>query len=154
MGPQILMLDPEGAPMEWKNPTTGEVTRGYDPTVRDTMGNVVGDPTGQTLSTLFFDHDDDGDPDLWIADDGDTLKVYRNDSLDGEIKFTPIESEMGIDNVGAWMSFAVGDYDGDGDLDIFFRNDNSGQNVVWLLQDGQKDSGGQVGSLNRTALYY
>ena len=122
MGPQILMLDTEGAPMEWKNPTTGEVTRGYDPTVRDTMGNVVGDPTGQTLATLFFDHDDDGDPDLWIADDGDTLKVYRNDSSDGEIKFTPIESEMGIDNVGAWMSFAVGDYDGDEDLDIFISN--------------------------------
>jgi hypothetical protein len=122
MGPQILMLDPEGAPMEWKNPTTGEVTRGYDPTVRDTMGNVVGDPTGQTLSTLFFDQDDDGDPDLWIADDGDTLKVYRNDSSDGEIKFTPIQSEMGIDYVGSWMGFAVGDYDGDGDLDIFISN--------------------------------
>ena len=122
LGPQILMLDPEGAPMEWKNPTTGEVTRGYDPTVRDTMGNVVGDPTGQTLSTLFFDQDDDGDPDLWIADDGDILKVYRNDSSDDEIKFTPIQSEMEIDDIGAWMGFAVGDYDGDEDLDIFISN--------------------------------
>ena len=122
LGPQILMLDPEGAPMEWKNPTTGEVTRGYDPTVRDTMGNVVGDPTGQTLSTLFFDQDDDGDPDLWIADDGDTLKVYRNDSSNGEIKFTPIQSEMEIDDIGAWMGFAVADYDGDEDLDIFISN--------------------------------
>ena len=122
VGPQILMLDPEGAPMEWKDPETGVVTRGYDPTVRDVMGNVVGDPTGQTLSTLFFDHDDDGDPDLWIADDGDTIKVYRNDSSDGAIRFTPIEDEMGIDDVGAWMGFAVGDYDGDGDLDIFVTN--------------------------------
>jgi len=122
LGPQILMLDPEGAPMEWKNPTSGEVTRGYDPTVRDTMGNVVGDPTGQTLSTLFFDQDDDGDPDLWIADDGDILKVYRNDSSDDEIKFTPIQSEMEIDDIGAWMGFAVGDYDGDEDLDIFISN--------------------------------
>ena len=122
LGPQILMLNPEGVPMEWRDPETGKVTRGYDPTVRDIMGNVVGDPTGQTLATLFFDHDDDGDPDLWIADDGDTLKVYRNDSSDGVIRFTPIEDEMGIGEVGAWMGFAVGDYDGDGDLDIFITN--------------------------------
>ena len=122
VGPQILMLNPEGVPIESRDPWTGELTRGYDANVRDMMGNLVGDPTGQTLATLFFDHDDDGDPDLWIADDGDTLKVYRNDSSDGVIMFTPIEEEMGIDKVGSWMGFAVGDYDGDEDLDIFVTN--------------------------------
>ena len=122
LGPQILMLNPEGVPIESRDPWTGELTRGYDANVRDAVGNLVGDPTGQTLATLFFDHDDDGDPDLWIADDGDTLKVYRNDSSDGAIRFTPIEKEMGIDKVGSWMGFAVGDYDGDEDLDIFVTN--------------------------------
>jgi hypothetical protein len=122
IGPQILMLNPEGVPIESRDPWTGELTRGYDANVRDELGNLVGDPTGQTLATLFFDHDNDGDPDLWIADDGDTLKVYRNDSSDGAIMFTPIEKEMGIDKVGSWMGFAVGDYDGDQDLDIFVTN--------------------------------
>ena len=120
--PPIKMLDPGGIPMEWEDPDTGEMTRGYDPTLKDAEGNRIGDPTGQTLATMFFDHDSDGDLDLWLADDGDTLKVYRNDSEGDDIKFTSIESEMGVDSVGAWMGFALGDYDSDEDLDIFITN--------------------------------
>ena len=29
---------------------------------------------------------------------------------------------MGVDAVGAWMGFALGDYDSDEDLDIFITN--------------------------------
>ena len=50
------------------------------------MGNQVGEPTGQTHAVLFFDQDDDGDPDLWVANDGDRLHVYRNDSSPGRIQ--------------------------------------------------------------------
>lgn len=122
IGPQIDMRDADGAPMVWENPETGERTQGYDPGIRDDMGNLVGDPTGQTLASLFFDHDNDGDLDLWLADDGDRLKVYRNDSTREQIRFRSIGDEMGIAQVGAWMGFAVGDYDGDTDLDIFITN--------------------------------
>ena len=120
--PPIKMLAPDGQPMEWEDPITGEMTRGYDPTLTDANGNRIGDPTGQTLASLFFDHDSDGDLDLWLADDGDTLKVYRNDTDGSAVKFTSIESEMGVDSVGAWMGFAVGDFDSDEDLDVFITN--------------------------------
>ena len=121
-GPQILMRDPKGKPILFEDPATGVRYEGYDPTLKDAKRNRVGEPTGQTFAILFFDYDDDGDPDLWVANDGDRLHVYRNDSTPGQVRFTPVAHEMGIDRVGAWMGFAVGDYDGDGDLDVFVTN--------------------------------
>ena len=121
-GTQILMRDSTGQPILFRDPESGQTFEGYDPNVVDAAGNRVGEPTGQTHSVLFFDHDDDGDPDLWVANDGDRLHVYRNDSAGGVVRFTEITRSMGIDKVGAWMGFAVGDYDGDRDLDLFVTN--------------------------------
>ena len=121
-GPQIVMRDSDGRPISFMDPETGERYEGYDPTFTDELGNVVGEPTGQTHSVMFFDYDDDGDVDLWVANDGDRLHVYRNDSTREGIRFTPVSRAMAIDTVGAWMGFALGDYDGDGDLDVFVAN--------------------------------
>ena len=121
-GPQIFMRYPDGKPVLFEDPETGEQFEGYDPTATDNAGNQLGEPTGQTHAVLFFDKDDDGDPDLWVANDGDRLHVYRNDSTPGNIRFTSLAKEMGLDQVGAWMGFALGDYDGDADLDVFITN--------------------------------
>ena len=121
LGPQIDMRDPEGNPITFKDPETGEEYVGYDPSKTDKSGNRVGDPAGQTWAVQFFDLDDDGDQDLWLADDGDRLKVYRNDSTKERIKFTPIGRQMGLES-GQWMGIALGDYDGDLDLDVFVTN--------------------------------
>ena len=40
----------------------------------------------------------------------------------GDVRFTPVAEAMGIDKSGNWMGFAVGDYDGDVDLDVFIPN--------------------------------
>ena len=119
---QILMRDTGGRPIVFEDPSTGETYEGWDPAQTDRLGNQVGEPTAQTHGVLFFDHDGDGDPDLWLADDGDRLKVFRNDTSPGDIRFTPIEGEMGIDLVGSWMGFAVADYDADQDLDVLITN--------------------------------
>ncbi len=121
-GPQIAMRAPDGLPIQFRNPVNGEWIEGYDPRLVDRNGNRVGDPAGQTWASLFFDYDDDGDPDLWVADDGDRFKLYRNDSTTDGIKFTDVAGEMGIDRVGQWMGFALGDYDSDLDLDVFVTN--------------------------------
>ena len=118
----ILMRDPFGEPIAWPDPITGESIPGYNPDLIDASGERVGEPTSQTLAALFFDHDDDGDDDLWLADDGSRMKVFRNDTVPGEIKFTQISREMGVDKMGAWMGFALGDYDSDLDMDIFVTN--------------------------------
>ena len=121
-GPQIRLRDPKGQPLVFSNPETGEEYEGYDPAVRDAAGNRVGEPTGATHAVLFFDYDDDGDPDLWVANDGDRLHLFRNDSTGDRVKFTSVAEEMGIDTNGQWMGLAVGDYDGDTDLDVFVTN--------------------------------
>ena len=121
-GPQIVMRDPDGQPILFDDPATGESYEGYDPTEKDKLGNLVGEPTGQTHAVLFFDYDEDRDVDLWVANDGDRLLLFRNDSSNGVLRFTRVEEAMGIDTLGSWMGFAVGDYDGDGDLDVFVTN--------------------------------
>ena len=121
-GSQIIMRDSDGKPVLFEDPQTGEKYEGYDPTIMDELGNLVGEPTGQTHAVLFFDHDGDGDLDLWIANDGDRLHVYRNDSSVGSIRFTSVDAAIKADQVGNWMGFATGDYDGDGDLDVFVTN--------------------------------
>ena len=121
-GDQIRMRDPAGEPIMFTDPETGEEFEGWDPNRRDRAGNQVGEPAPQTHASLFFDFDDDGDPDLFVADDGDTLKVFRNDTVDGVVRFTEVGAALGLDVSGAWMGFALGDYDGDADLDVFVTN--------------------------------
>lgn len=121
-GPQIMMRYPDNTPVRYRDPETGDMYEGYDPATIDAQGNRVGEPTGQTHAALFFDYDDDGDPDLWIANDADRLHLYRNDSDTYGIRFTPAARALSIDKVGAWMGFAVGDIDGDVDLDVFVTN--------------------------------
>ena len=122
LAPQIVMRDTQGFPITFDFPGTDMKFEGFDPTIVDANGNFASDPAGQTWATLFFDHDNDGDLDLWVADDGDRMKVYRNDSIGEEIAFLNIAHEMSVDKSGAWMGYAVGDFDGDVDLDIFVTN--------------------------------
>ena len=121
-GTQIKLLEPNGAPVVFRDDASGAEYVGYDPSVKDKNGNRVGDPTGRTHGVMFFDYDDDRDQDLWVANDGDILQVFRNDSTDDGIKFTPMAEEMRINIVGNWMGFAVGDYNGDAQLDVFVTN--------------------------------
>ena len=118
-GPQITMRAPDGRTIVYEEPLSGALFQGYDPLLSDYAGNRVGDPTGQTWATMFFDHDGDGDADLWVADDGDRMKLYQNDTADGEIRFSEVVPDL---PVGQWMGFALGDYDSDQDLDVFVTN--------------------------------
>ena len=121
-GPQITMINPDGSHVIHEHPVTGREYEGYNPASVDAMGNRVGEPTGQTHAGAFFDYDDDGDPDLFVANDGDRLHLFRNDTTSERIRFTPVARDLGIDLAGSWMGFAIGDYDADADLDVFSTN--------------------------------
>ncbi len=121
-GPQITMIAPDGSHVIHEHPVTGRQYEGYNPASVDAMGNRVGEPTGQTHAVAFFDYDDDGDPDLFVANDGDRLHLFRNDTTSERIRFTPVARDLGIDLAGSWMGFAIGDYDADADLDVFSTN--------------------------------
>ena len=120
-GDQVWMRDQSGAPLTYTD-DAGTSYEGYDPSHSDRAGNRIGDPTGPTHGAVFFDYNDDRLPDLWVSTDGDFLELYRNRSTPGSIGFEPVAQEMGFPRVGNWMGFAVGDYDADGQLDVFATN--------------------------------
>ena len=74
--------------------------------------------TGYGMAAAAGDIDNDGDPDLYVANFGnDTL--YRNN---GDGTFTDITEAAGIDNALWGIAAIYFDFDVDGDLDIFVVN--------------------------------
>ena len=78
-------------------------------------------PTNNRFSfaAAWGDYDDDGDPDLYVANDFGRNNLYRND---GDGTFADVAGRLGVEDLGAGMSAAWGDYDNDGDLDLYTAN--------------------------------
>lgn len=83
-------------------------------------------PDSETLSgyrnsfhAAWNDFDQDGDQDLYVANDFAPDHFFRNDGADG---FTDITTVAGIDGMGFAMGAAWGDYDGDGWDDVYVSN--------------------------------
>lgn len=103
----------------------------------------VDNSDGRSLVAAWFDFDNDGYQDLYIANDISSNGVYHNQQ-DGTFKDIGASS-LAADYRGA-MGLAVGDYDNDDDLDLFvthwlaqenalFRNNVS---MDWKDKDGNK----------------
>ncbi len=75
------------------------------------------DPAGMwSVGAAMVDLDNDGDVDVYVYGYGCPNRLYVND---GSGKFTEEASRFGLDYEGASVSAAYGDYDGDGDVDIY-----------------------------------
>ena len=84
----------------------------------------------------LFDYDGDGDIDVYFLN-GAPLRgtkvnlpprnaLYRND---GGLKFTDVTAQAGVGDTGYGLGVAAGDYDNDGDLDLYVNN--YGPNVLF-----------------------
>ena len=82
-----------------------------------------------------FDYDQDGDLDLYFIngnrsrgapDPAITNRLYRNE---GNLKFSDVTEQAGVGDAGYGQGCAAGDYDGDGDLDLYVTN--YGPNVLY-----------------------
>jgi enediyne biosynthesis protein E4 len=91
----------------------------------------------------LFDYDNDGDLDVFLVQGGPiepapsspTSRLFRNDLKDGQLRFTDVTASAGVGLRSYGMGAAVGDYDNDGDLDLFatsfgpetlYRNNGNG----------------------------
>ena len=86
----------------------------------------VTDETGLNENNNRFSHacawndfDQDGQLDLFVANDFGRKNLYRNQ---GGGRFRDVTAETGVEDAGAGMSVALGDYDEDGWEDVYFGN--------------------------------
>ena len=87
------------------------------------------------FASLFADYDNDGDLDLYVTRDGwfgrKPNGLYRNngrvmgpsgESTEERYTFTDVTASAGVGDAGSGFCAAWGDYDNDGDLDLYIAN--------------------------------
>ncbi len=95
-----------------------------DGTFTDVTGRSGVRNTGKGLGVIFTDYNNDGYPDIFVANDAVQDFLYRNN---GNGTFTDVAVTAGIaynseGRATASMGIANGDYDNDGMLDLFVTN--------------------------------
>jgi len=115
-----------------------DVTRDTGITFTHTDGSSGRRYIMETVSAglALFDYDNDGDIDIYFlngaplkgtrADTPPRNALYRND---GDWKFTDVTESAGVGDTGYGLGVAVGDYDNDGDADLYLNN--FGPNVLY-----------------------
>ena len=71
-----------------------------------------------SLAAAWEDYDNDGDQDLYVANDYGANCLYRNDGG----HFVDVADEAGVVDVGSGMSVSWGDYNRDGHMDLYVAN--------------------------------
>lgn len=84
----------------------------------------VANLSGRSLSAAWADFDGDAWPDLYVANDISDNALFRNE---GDGTFRDISHASWVADYRGAMGLAVGDRDGDGDLDIFVSH--------WIAQE-------------------
>jgi len=82
-----------------------------------------------SLAASWEDYDQDGDPDLYVANDFGRNNLYRNDGG----SFVEVAAEAGAEDMSAGMGVSWGDVDLDGDADLLISNmfSAAGQRVAY-----------------------
>lgn len=95
-----------------------------------------------SFAASWADYDQDGDPDLYVANDFGRNNLYRNDLLeDGSRRFVDVAAEAGVEDVAAGMSVSWGDINRDGLMDLYISNMFSSAGGRIAFQRQFQDSG-------------
>ncbi len=129
------------------------------------------DDNGHTTQSTFFDYDNDGDLDIYLANypptpfkspvslykhKANNPKIEESDILyrnNGDDTFTDVTIESGILNFGLSLSATIGDFNNDGWKDIYVSNDFDSADYLYMNnRDGTfLETAGNT--LNHTAQY-
>jgi FG-GAP-like repeat len=86
--------------------------------------------TGWTLAVAAADYDSDGYPDIGVSNDFGRKNLYHN-NRDGT--FTEAAKEAGVLDFSGGMGLSFGDFNDDGNIDLYTSNINSNQR--WFGED-------------------
>jgi len=106
-----------------------------------------------SFAAAWEDYDDDGDQDLYVANDFGRNNLYRNDAG----RFTDVAATAGVEDTASGMSVSWGDVNRDGRADLYVGNmySSAGNRVAFqrLFTSGQDDtdSDSTVAKLQRMA---
>ena len=70
----------------------------------------------------LFDYDGDGDLDVYLLQGEGPNRLFRNELEAGKLRFADVTAESGLGHSAFGMGVAIGDYDDDGDPDVFISN--------------------------------
>ncbi len=132
-----VMCGPKGLP-----PAPAILYRGLsDGRFLRVKGRAIGAERHFGLGVVFGDLDNDGDLDVYVANDQTPNNFYRNDSREGALDFTEIGLSAGLaynedGRAQAGMGVDLGDYDNDGQLDIVVTNFSHDYNTVYRAAGG------------------
>jgi len=89
-----------------------------------TSSSGISKPQGKNLAVGAADYDNDGWPDLFVANDGLPAYLFHNEH-NGKFTEIGMDAGMGLSGLGntmAAMCISLGDYDNDGWLDLFISD--------------------------------
>jgi hypothetical protein len=90
-------------------------------------------PDGKNLSVGAADYDNDGWPDLFVANDGLNAYLYHN-RRNGTFEEVGLLAGMALTGQGrtmAAMCISLGDYDNDGNLDLYISDFQKSSDHLW-----------------------
>jgi len=82
-----------------------------------------------SFAASFEDYDNDGDQDLYVANDYGRNNLFRNDNG----TFTDVAASAGVEDISAGMGVSWGDYNNDGHIDLYVSNmySSAGQRITY-----------------------
>lgn len=89
-----------------------------------------------SYAASWEDYDNDGDMDLYVANDFGRNNLYRNDLENGQPRFHDVAAEMQVEDISAGMSVTWGDYNRDGWMDVYISNmySSAGNRIAYQRQ--------------------
>jgi hypothetical protein len=125
-----------GRPAVWTNPVSYEaepntlLRNNGDGTFSDVTDHAgVANPKGKSMMALFADFDNDGWPDLYVANDVSTADALFHNQRDGAFK--EVSELAGTHDVRASMGLAVADVWHRGWLDLFATHWVAEDHALW-----------------------